>query len=292
MSLTRRRFLTLCAATACAAPAWAASARWQGRVFGAEASITLHGPGGLGEDTLAWITDRLRQIERMFSLHDPGSELCRLNREKSLAAPPAFHDLLALSRRVHAATDGGFDPTVQPLWRALADGGDIESARAAIGLHRVRTDGRRIRIGADQALTFNGIAQGFAADDIRTLLVRQGFTQCLVDMGEFAAIGGPFRLGISDPSAGVLARRSLTGGAMATSSPAVLTIGGLGHILGPSGQIPQWSTVSVQADSAALADAASTALCLLPLPAIRRSMRVLGLHRVTLIDAGGELTTL
>ncbi len=291
MSLSRRRFLTLCAAMA-GTPAWAAPARWQGRVFGAEASITLRGPGGLSEDMLARITARLRQIERMFSLHEADSDLRRLNRDKTLRAPPEFHDLLALSRQVHTATGGAFDPTVQPLWRALADGGDVDSACAAIGLRRVRAEGAQIGIDADQALTFNGIAQGFAADEIRALLIRHGFTQCLVDMGELAAIGGPFRLGIGDPVHGVMARRSLTGGAMATSSPPALRIGGQSHILGPAGQTPQWSTVSVQADSAALADAASTALCLLPLPAIRRSKQMLGLQQVTLIDAGGDLTTL
>lgn len=291
MSLSRRRFLTLCAAMA-GTPAWAAPARWQGRVFGAEASITLHGPGGLGRDLLADITARLRQIERMFSLHEPGSDLSRLNRDKTLRAPPEFHDLLELSRQVHTATGGAFDPTVQPLWRALADGGDADRARAAIGLHRVRANGAQIWIGADQALTFNGIAQGFAADDIRALLIRHGFTQCLVDMGEFAAIGGPFRLGLSDPVHGLLASLSLTSGAMATSSPPALRIGGRSHILGPAGQIPQWSTVSVQADSAALADAASTALCLLPPADIRDAARQLNLHRVTLIDATGDLTVL
>ena len=60
--------------------------------------------------------------------------------------------ILALCDRLHRATDGRFDPIVQPLWRALAEGRDTEPARAANGWGRVRL-GDAVRLGAGQALT-------------------------------------------------------------------------------------------------------------------------------------------
>ena len=141
------------------------------------------------------------------------------------------------------------------------------------------------------ALTFNGIAQGFGAEAVKAHLVTHGFDQALIDMGETAALGGPFRLGLQDPDHGQLATRTLTGSAIATSSPRATLVNGQPHIRHPRGLPSLWSTVSVQATSAALADALSTALVFLPADRIAR-IRHSGLIRVTLIDPDGNLTTI
>ena len=75
---------------------------------------------------------------------------------------------------MHRATGGAFDPSVQPLWQALARGGDVEAARALTGWERV-TIGQDITLAPGQALTFNGIAQGFATDVVTDLLASRGF---------------------------------------------------------------------------------------------------------------------
>ena len=150
-----------------------------------------------------------------------------------------------------------------------------------------------MRLGAGQALTLNGVAQGFAADLVRADLAAAGFGHALVNLGEFAALGGPWRLGIVDPTWGEMATRSLTGTAIATSSPGATLVGGHSHILDPRGQAPRWSTVSVEADSAALADGLSTALCLADEAGVRAiRARLTGVGAITLIAANGDLTTL
>ncbi|MEI4470832.1 FAD:protein FMN transferase [Frigidibacter sp. MR17.24] len=269
--IARRRFLAI-AAAALARPARAETAAWQGRAFGAEARITLSGPRGLPGATLARIGAEIERIERLFSLARPDSALVALNAAGRLdPAPPDLLDLLGVAGRVHLATGGLFDPTVQPLWRALAEGRDPVPARAAIGWDRVRVSGQGVALEPGQALTLNGIAQGWAADRIRALLAAAGFTRALVDMGEFAALGGPWRLAVEDPGLGRIGHRTLLGGAMATSSPGALRLGAETHILGPRGERPCWSTISLRSQSAALADAAATALVLAPrdeLPAI------------------------
>lgn len=295
--MKRRRFLQILAAASVPAtrggPASAAtsSAAWRGVAFGADCAVALTGPGAAA--VLAALPERLRAIERWFSLYDPRSDLVRLNTDGVLTDPaPAMRAILSLCDTLHRVTEGRFDPTVQPLWRALAEGGDIATARAAVGWSRVAL-APDVRLGAGQALTLNGVAQGFAADLVRADLAAAGFGHALVNLGEFAALGGPWRLGIVDPTWGEMATRSLTGTAIATSSPGATLVGGHSHILDPRGQAPRWSTVSVEADSAALADGLSTALCLADEAGVRAiRARLTGVGAITLIAANGDLTTL
>ncbi len=290
MTLSRRRFLTISAACAVAGPARAA--RWQGRALGAQVEITLRGPSEVTQPALAQARALLRRVERQFDLHDSRSALSALNRDGRLAAPDTmFAALMDAAERVHAATGGLFDPTVQPLWRALAAGEEPSAARALVDWHRVRRDAGGIVLGRGQSLTFNGIAQGFATDLVAEALNGAGLHDTLVNIGEFRGSGGPWHLGLSDPVHGLLGMRTLTTGAIATSSPAATPLGQGGHILHGHAR-PLWSTVSVEAADATTADGFSTALVLAPLARIRSLVGQHGIRRVTLVDAGGDLMTL
>lgn len=265
MNLTRRRFLSITAAAGAiagsAATARSVPARWQGTALGAEAQVTLY---GMEAEALRAVPHLLAQIEQRFSLYDPKSTLSLLNNAKSLRQPPRhFSDLLTLCREMHGATGGRFDPTVQPLWHALARGQDIAAARANVGFGRVAIAPDHIAIGAEQALTLNGIAQGFATDLVTAHLRDLGAREVLVNIGEYRALGGPFRVGLSDPALGLHGWQSVTGTALATSSPAALRLGpDQGHVLDPLGLAAAlWSSVTVEAKTAAVADALSTAMC-------------------------------
>lgn len=284
--MRRRRVLGILAAAALARPATAQD--WRGTAFGADVALHVQ-----GEAPMAEILAEIAAIEATFSLF-ADSELGRLNAAGAVVPSPRMRTVLGIAQRVHRATAGCFDPTVQPLWRALAQGRDPGAARQAIGFGRLRMDAT-VRLAPGQALTLNGIVQGYAADRIVAILARHGFGQALVDMGEFSALGGPFRIGIEDPAAGFLGTRRVGGAGMravATSSPAALALPGGSHILGPRGEAPLWSTVSVEGPSAALCDAASTAFVLMPRAAIDRARAELGLGAVILVDATGDLTVM
>lgn len=173
-----------------------------------------------------------------------------------------------------------------------SEGRDPTPARAAIGWGRVRL-GPPVLLAPGQALTLNGIAQGYAADRVRALLLEARYDCALVDMGEFAALSGPFRLAVEDPAWGEVATRSLTGNAIATSSPRAMLVGGEPHILGPAGEPAVWSTISVESASAALADALSTAFCLMdPAVITAARTRLPEITRVTAVSPEGEVMTL
>lgn len=257
--MNRRRFITIAAAAAAAPTGAAALSRWRGVAMGAEAEITLRGENA--DAALTHAVSVLRTAEAEFSLYREDSSISQLNRDGVIQLSPDFRALIDLCDRLHEGTMGLFDPTVQSLWTALATRGDVETAAAAVGWRRTdRSD--RIRLAAGQSVTFNGVAQGFVADLVSAALAEAGFSETLVNIGEFRANGGPWRIGVAAPDGAMLDVVTLNGGAVATSSPAATMVGGHSHILSGSGRPPRWSTVSVTAPTAALADGLSTALCL------------------------------
>ncbi|HBR42582.1 MAG: nosX [Roseobacter sp.] len=290
MKLNRRRFLSISAACMLATPARAQIHRWQGRALGAEVDITLHAPAEIAEPALDRARGSLDAVMAQFDLFDPASTVSRLNRTGHLDAPDVmFRRLMQACTQVHAATGGLFDPTVQPLWRALAERQPPQAARALIDWSRVRHSAASVTLGEGQALTFNGIAQGFATDLVAEALRDAGLERTLVNIGEFRGTGGPWRLGISDPEIGMIGTRTLTSSAIATSSPKAVPLGGQGHILHGHAK-PRWSTVSVEAATATMADGFSTALTMARLEDIRAAVGTFGIRRITLVSDQGDVS--
>ena len=281
----RRRFLTITAGFAAAAaaaglgprPAQAAVFAWQGTALGARARILIDHP-----DAAAITADAAAEIARLeaiFSLYRADSALSRLNAEGRLAAPPfELLQCLALCDSVHAATGGLFDPTVQPLWALYAtrfsagstpDAAAIAATLPLVNWRGVAFDPGAIVLQKGQALTLNGVAQGFIADKVAELLAARGLTDILIDTGELRALGHgpdgqPWAVALTTGGSLGLAERSLaSSSALGTTFDAA---GAVGHILNPVTGLPaaaRWSLVSISAGSAGLADALSTAACLM-----------------------------
>jgi len=283
--MNRRRFITISAAAMAATATQAAPARWQGYAMGGEVSLTLY--GGARADLDAAVAE-ISRIEKLFSIYDPNSELSRLNKKSGGRLSPDTAQLLSLCDRVYHVTNGLFDPTVQPVFRAAFEGRTLPWH--LVGWARVRLDPGSLNLAAGQELTLNGIAQGYATDRVRDLLTERGFTKALVSVGEQSAIGGPFRLALEDPQHGFIGVRTLADSAIATSSPGALHLQAGMHIFDPAGNAtPLWSTVSVEAKTAALADGLSTALCMAPRDQVAQVAKSTN-TRITLVDDAGDLT--
>lgn len=289
MTLDRRRFLAISAAFTCY-PATAKATTWRGFGFGAEISITLHGPSDIARPALLEAKNALKKIESLFSLYDAASALSELNATGFLKFPaPDFLALIQASDLAYRTTFGLFDPTVQTLWHARATRASIVSQN---DWSAVRFQPQEISLETGQQLTFNGIAQGYATDLVTEVLSRHGLTEALVNIGEFRSLGGDWRLGIADPEHGLLGTRTLSGRAIATSSSFAHSVAGQSHIMHHT-RTPKWSTVSVEADTATAADSLSTALTL----ATREQIETIyvardDVHSITLIDKDGNLTTI
>lgn len=275
MTLNRRRFLSFVSAaclTAAAGPA--AAFRWQGVALGAKAQIVLDHPDA--EAITRAARAEITRLEQVFSLYRPDSEIMRLNRTGSLDAPSfELLECLSLARRVHDLSGGLFDPTVQPLWQVMAEAAAqnrapgaeaLAQARSRVGFDRVDVAAERITLGKGQALTLNGIAQGFIGDKVADLMAERGVTDVLIDTGEIIALGdAPTGDGWPITLAGNGRKDRWRNRALASSATFGTVMDadrGQGHILAPDGTAVGATQTTVSAPSAGLADALSTALCL------------------------------
>lgn len=237
-----------------------------------------HADAAQAERALDAAAATLRAVETSMSLFRDDSELCRLNRDGQLRSPSA-HLLTVLreARLVSERSDGAFDVTVQPLWAAydrahhagrLPTDAERIAAQARTGWQQIEIGTDRVRLRrSGMAITLNGIAQGYAADAVRTTLRAHGIEHALIDTGEFNASGRndrglPWSVGIEDPHdpARLLTALRLNGRALATSSDhrsAFSADRRHHHIIDPAtgDSPPALSSVTVLADSAMRADA-------------------------------------
>ena len=259
--ISRRRFLAISAA-ACLPTAGRAMpvAEWRGMALGAQTRLALTGVDSAeAAPVFAAVAAELERIETLFSLYRPDSALVRLNTDGRIQNPaPELLELLASAMSIHHATNGIFDPAVQPMFAAIAEGRPIPIVQPFATL---RYDAEVIEMPAGMAITLNGIAQGYATDRIRALLLGRGLQNVVSDMGEIAVWGGGqsgkgWPVALPDGS-----QRHLKTGAVATSCLTGTMVNGHGHILRRDGRIgvtPDFATVI--AASATLADGWSTAL--------------------------------
>lgn len=250
---------------------------WRGEALGAEAAITLwHPDPNRARAALGRIEAELGRLRRIFDLHDPRSEIARLNLDRRLERPSTdMRAVLTHALEVAEASGGAFDPTIQPLWRALSmQPGDARAhaaARALVARDAVDVGARRIGLGRPgMRITLNGIAQGHAADRLAAMLSAEGFNEALIDAGELRALGsGPDGAGhavaLIDPT-----DPTRTRGTMALRETALAISGGYGlrmpggghHIIDPvTGRSAEGVIEAVvEAPTAREADALSTAL--------------------------------
>ncbi|MCG3179996.1 MAG: FAD:protein FMN transferase [Phycisphaerae bacterium] len=299
-SLSRRRFLCITAgvtgAGALAAGGWLIGRRppasglqqasRSGYAFGTTVSMTvLHPRRQTGEAALADAFHEMQTVERVMTLYNGDSQLCRLNRDGELRDPhPMLADVLARAQAMSARSSGAFDVTVGPLWSlfagAAAAGGEpaparLDAVRSRVNWQRLEVSPRRVRLAdAGMGVTLNGIAQGYAADRVVAALRRRGIEHALVNTGEVGSIGGKgggsWVAGIPDPRdpSRTMAAAALDGRALATSGDYATHFSADfrdNHIFDPAtGRSPtELASVTVVTPDATEADAMSTAVFVL-----------------------------
>ena len=283
-ALTRRRAITILAATAAGAVLYTDRGRaavdheWRGLAMGTDARIVFCGGDHAAATAAAAIAAvEIERLEQALSLFRADSEICRLNRDAILLEPSLdLSRALGLGLAIADLTNGLFDPTVQALWEGYVDWfaanpeagqppvSRVAAARALIDWRRITVDPKRVELRRGQRITLNGLGQGYVTDRVAELLRGRGFTQVLVDLGEQRALGPrpdgePWRVARGDQLIG------LRVGALATSEGAGCVLGangGVHHLFDPRTGLSaqRWRRLTVHHLSAAVADALSTAL--------------------------------
>lgn len=231
----------------------------------------------------------LNDFDRSVSLWIPNSIISRINNNDSSAMPDKyFVDNFNLSQEISVATGGKFDCTVAPLVKAWGFGFDntkhvdqhiIDSILAFVGYQQVSLfDGKISKHDPRISLDFNAIAQGYSVDVISVFLQKKGVKNYLVDIGGEVkgkgqkADGSTWMVGVEKPAYNQTADRPLKA-IVALKDKSIATSGNYrkfyeengvrySHTIDPQTGYPvQHSllSVSVLADSTAVADAYATA---------------------------------
>ena len=213
------------------------------------------------------IVSEVERLEKIFTVFDPSSALCRFRATGSTDVPELL-DVLALAEQWVERSGGAFAPhanSLITLWDAAEHNGalptDADLAEAAAGLGDARID------------NLNAIAKGWIAERaVQTVLTSAGNVE-----SAWLSLGGdivhrgrePMRVGIEDPArpydnAAPLATVLVQGEALATSGSArrYWTIEGTRYakVLDPrTGQpVDHVASATVIAPSAADADVLAT----------------------------------
>ncbi|MGI3183574.1 FAD:protein FMN transferase [Nioella aestuarii] len=304
MTLTRRHFLALSAATFAARPAVASDMQvLGGEAFGSywRGMFAADLPGG---DIANLIGQVVAEVDGQMSPYLAGSELSVFNRAGQASLSDAVVNTTQAALQIAAETGGAFDPAVGPLVARFGFG-PIHGGEN-VGWQALALTGNRLtRENIDVTLDLCGIAKGHALDRMANGLESAGARNFVLELGgEVIARGQhpdgrPWQVGIEDGAGGLAGVARLQGLAVATSglwdqSYRVGSGGRYGHIIDPSTGAPAGDTlasVSVFHDQAMMADGLATALFVMGTDRALSHARDAGLSAVLVAQGGAVSVT-
>ena len=285
-NINRRKFLNITAMTLalpfCSNSLFAniqEKITWKGIALGADSNMTLfHKDKSYAKESLNICINEIKRLENIFSLFDNNSSISQLNKKGYILNPPKeLVDVLNCANNISENTNGAFDATVQPLWiihksyskhkniAILND--EIQKVKNLISYKNIEINKNKIYFKKENMqITLNGIAQGYITDKITYILKERGFTNVLVDLGEFNSIGGYDEnrdWNIATPYLNDIKYLKLNNNAIASSGGYGTRFDGKYHHLfdTKTGTSAIYiNSVTIKASNAMLADALSTAV--------------------------------
>lgn len=243
------------------------------------------------EEAFSAAFDRIREIENHMSLHTDSSEIALVNANAGKEAVQVSPDTFAVigkALEIARLSEGAFDPTIAPLVQAWDIGGEnarrppdeeIAALLPLVDYTKVilEPETREVYLPVEgMALDLGGIAKGYAADEVKQILLDHGVDKAIVNLGGNVLTLGRkvdeslWRIGIQDPDDGrgaYVMIVELDDTSLVTSGPyeRFLELEGeiYHHILDTTTGFPvesDFTSVSIITQSSFLADALSTSV--------------------------------
>lgn len=255
-------------------------------IFAMDTYITMTAYGRDAETALSDAEDKLIELEQLWSVTDPDSDIYAVNHSdgQPVNISEETADLLSFALQMAEETDGALEPTIYPVLTAwgftteenrVPSDTEITELLKNVGYERIRLEDTTVQLDSGMMLDLGSVGKGYAGDLAAQVLKDNGITSALLDLGgNIQAVGNksdgsPWRLGLRDPfSDGTL-------GVLEISNQAVVTSGAYeryfigedgtryGHIIDPATGYPAESglaSATVIADEGRLCDALSTSL--------------------------------
>jgi thiamine biosynthesis lipoprotein len=195
-----------------------------------------HGRPGEARRAIADAYAELERIEALMSEWRPQSPISQVDAaagKHAVEVPAELRGLLERSIRYSEKTEGTFDITwrgMGNLWHFDDDfvpptPAQVEAARRNIDYRSIKIEANFVYLPEGKNIGLGGIAKGYGVNRAVDVLIKAGFSDCLVDGGGDVKVSGthdgqPWRLGNQDPRAEhgkLLGLVPLSGNALVTS---------------------------------------------------------------------------
>jgi len=203
--------------------------------LGTVIDITVYGTDD--DQILKEISDLILKYENMLSRNILSSDISKLNQSNGpMTVSEETYMLIKEAIRYSELTDGYFDITVNPIVELWGIGteeakvpidAEIKHVLEAVNFKNiVLLENNQVELLNDATIDLGGIAKGFIADEIATLLDKNQFGKALINLGgNVFALGSstedvPWNIGIRHPlnnQSGVLLKIALDNKSVVTS---------------------------------------------------------------------------
>lgn len=293
----------------------AADAPAEASLFAMHTYMTFSAYGDQAESALQEATALVQELEALWSVADPDSEIYQINHRDTdtLTISDETAEILAFALEMAAATQGALDPTIYPVLAAwgfttenkqVPDQEEIDRLLQLVDYRNVHLTDHTLTLTPGVELDLGAVAKGYTADLLTQLLQDSGVTSAILNLGgNVQAIGtrpdgSDWRIGVQDPNGDGYF------GVLSVQDSAVVTSGGYEnyftddagnvywHILDPSTGYPADSglaSVTIVSPTGRLGDALSTALFVMGPEAAIAYWREAGGFDMLLVTAEGEI---
>lgn len=183
--------------------------------------IRLKAYGYKGEDALREAFDKLIEIDDKMSVFKADSEISKINYNSGYITQKVSYDTFFVIKTAVKYSDmskGAFEPTIRPivdLWGICTDHAriphkkDISKKLELVNYKDIIFDKDKNTVmlnKENQALDLGGVAKGYAADKVKTILAGNQIKSAIIDLGgNIFAIGSKpdgesWSIGIQDPT--------------------------------------------------------------------------------------------
>jgi len=259
------------------------------------------------ESVLDISQNRVNELDDLLSAFKPNSDISKLNSNSGKGYVEIHKDtFMLLSRSIEFSkmSSGAFDISIRPLVELWGIGkknnfipstDEISKVRKLVNYKNIMLDSKNkmaALLKEGQAIDLGGIAKGFAADEVKRILLERNIESAIINLGgNIVTIGNKpdgnrWKIGIQNP----LSVRGQNVGVLPITNKAIVTSGSnerffikdgvrYHHIIDPRTGIPSNSSilsVTVVSDCSMDADALTTSLFILGPEALFSSSSAFG----------------
>jgi thiamine biosynthesis lipoprotein len=278
--------------------------------------------GSHSEGLLQRAINRVMEIDDKMSAFKPDSEISNINQNagnNEVSISMETLELFDRAKKMSELSKGAFDITIGPLVRLwgigkrgsfIPAGNEIKECLRMVHYQDLFTDREHKTAylqNAGQSVDLGGIAKGYAADEVKKILVQGGVSCAVINLGgNIMTIGtkpdgSPWRIGIQNP----LAPTGEYLGSVSVTDRTIVTSGSnerffmkdgirYHHLLDPRTGRPAKSgllSVTVISEKSAEADALTTALFLLGIEEGLSLLKAFQAEAIFLIEDGRIFVT-